>query len=169
MWWNWISHTLLVGMSNGAAAVEHSLVIPHNPNRVTTWLGDSASKYCACSATQSCLTLYDPMDCGLPGFSVHGIFQARILGQIAISSSGGSFQPRDQTCISWVSCIARGFFTAWAIGGRPLLGIDQENWKTLCSYKNLHTKVYSSTIHSSPSADTIQMSIHWRTDKQNVI
>ena len=30
--------------------------------------------------TQSCLTLCDPMDCSLPGSSVHGIFQARVLG-----------------------------------------------------------------------------------------
>ena len=29
--------------------------------------------------TQSCLTLSDPMDCSLPGSSVHGIFQARVL------------------------------------------------------------------------------------------
>ena len=29
--------------------------------------------------TQSCPTLCDPMDCSLPGFSVHGIFQARVL------------------------------------------------------------------------------------------
>ena len=29
-------------------------------------------------AAQSCLSLRDPMDCGLPGFSVHGIFQARV-------------------------------------------------------------------------------------------
>ena len=29
--------------------------------------------------TQSCLTLCDPMDCSLPGFSVHGILQARML------------------------------------------------------------------------------------------
>ena len=28
---------------------------------------------------QSCLTLRDPMDCSLPGFSIHGIFQARVL------------------------------------------------------------------------------------------
>ena len=37
---------------------------------------------------QSCLTLSDPMDCSLPGFSVHGIFQARILewGAIAFSN-----------------------------------------------------------------------------------
>ena len=29
--------------------------------------------------TQSCPTLFDPMDCGLPGFSIHGIFQSRVL------------------------------------------------------------------------------------------
>ena len=39
--------------------------------------------------TQSCLTLSDPMDCSLPGSSVHGIFQARVLewGAIAFSKS----------------------------------------------------------------------------------
>ena len=45
---------------------------------------------------QSYLTLCDPMDCSLPGSSVHGIFQARILESVVISSSGGSFWPRDQ-------------------------------------------------------------------------
>ena len=42
--------------------------------------------------TQSCLTLHDPMDCSLPGSSVHGIFQARVLewGAIAFSDD----QPR---------------------------------------------------------------------------
>ena len=37
--------------------------------------------------TQSCLTLHDPMDCSLPGSSIHGIFQARVLewGAIAFS------------------------------------------------------------------------------------
>ena len=49
---------------------------------------------------QSCLTLYDPMDCSPPGSSVHGISQARILEWVAMSSSRGSSQPRDQTCIS---------------------------------------------------------------------
>ena len=41
--------------------------------------------------TQSCLTLSDPMDCSLPGFSVHGIFQARVLevGAIAFSADKG--------------------------------------------------------------------------------
>ena len=36
---------------------------------------------------QLCLTLCDPIDCSLPGFSVHGIFQARILEWVAISFS----------------------------------------------------------------------------------
>ena len=44
---------------------------------------------------QSCLTLCDPMDCSLPGSSVHGILQARILEWVAISFSRGSSQPRD--------------------------------------------------------------------------
>ena len=39
---------------------------------------------------QSCPTLSNPMDCSLPGFSVHGIFQARVLEWVAIFSSKGS-------------------------------------------------------------------------------
>jgi len=43
--------------------------------------------------TQSCPTLSDPMDCSLPGSSVHGIFQARVLecGAIAFSEKNGLF------------------------------------------------------------------------------
>ena len=40
-----------------------------------------------CLGTKSCPTLCDPMDCSPPGSSVHGIFQARILEWVAISSS----------------------------------------------------------------------------------
>ena len=53
--------------------------------------------------------------CGPLGSSVHGIFQARILEWIAISSFRGSSWPRGQTCISCVSCIAGRFFTHWAM------------------------------------------------------
>ena len=49
---------------------------------------------------QSCPTLCDPMDCSLPGSSVHGIFQAIVLEWIAISFSRGSSQSRDQTRVS---------------------------------------------------------------------
>ena len=48
---------------------------------------------------KSCPTLFDPMDCSLPHFSIHGIFQARVLEWVAISFSRGSSQPRDPTWI----------------------------------------------------------------------
>ena len=54
---------------------------------------------------QSCPTVRNPMDYSLPGSSVHGIFEARILEWVAISFSRGSSPPRDRT---WVSCIAGG-------------------------------------------------------------
>ena len=56
---------------------------------------------------QSCLILWDPMDCSLPGSSVHGILQARIMEWVAMPSSRRSFQPRDHTHFSYVSCIGR--------------------------------------------------------------
>ena len=56
------------------------------------------------------------MDCSLPGFSVHGISQARILKLIAISFSRVSSWPKDQTCISCVSSLADGFFTTEPLG-----------------------------------------------------
>ena len=65
-------------------------------------------------------TLFDPMDCSPPGFSVHGILQARVLEWVAIPSSRGSSRPRNWTHVSWVSCIAAGrFFTHWATWEAP--------------------------------------------------
>ena len=55
---------------------------------------------------QSCLTLWDLMDCSPPGSSVHGILQARILEWVAIPSSRGSSHLRDRT-VSSVPCISR--------------------------------------------------------------
>ena len=63
------------------------------------------------SVTQSCPTLCDRLDCSQPDSSVHGITQARILEWVAMPSSRASFQPRDQTCIFHVFCIAGIFFT----------------------------------------------------------
>ena len=60
---------------------------------------------------QSCPTLCDPMDSSLPGSTVHGIFQARVLEWAAISFSRGSSQTRDRAC---VFCIADRHFTIWA-------------------------------------------------------
>ena len=43
--------------------------------------------------TQSCPTLCDPMDCSLPGSTLHGILQARVLEWVAISFSMGVYLP----------------------------------------------------------------------------
>ena len=61
--------------------------------------GTQASVRAHAKWLQSCLTLCDPMDCSLPGSSVHGIPQARILEWVAISFSWGASRPRDQTCV----------------------------------------------------------------------
>ena len=63
----------------------------------------------AWSVAQLCLTLFYPLNCSLPGSSVHGIFQARILEWLAISSSRTYSPPRGPT---QVSCIGGRFFTA---------------------------------------------------------
>ena len=70
----------------------------------------------ACMHTQSFPTLCNPMDCSLPGCSVYGIFQARILEWVANSFSRGSSWPWDGTCISCVSCTGRQVLTSWATG-----------------------------------------------------
>ena len=62
---------------------------------------------CMCARSQLCPALCNPMDCSLPGSSVHSIFQARMLECITVSFSGGSFQPRDQTHIFCIACIGR--------------------------------------------------------------
>ena len=63
--------------------------------------------FCCYLVVKSCPALCFPMDCSQPGFSVHGISQARILESVAISSSKGSYQPRNQI---GVSCIGRRIF-----------------------------------------------------------
>ena len=71
---------------------------------------------CVCSL-YSCPTLCSPRDCSMPGSSSHGVFQARILEWIAISSSRGSSWSRDWTPVSWV---AGRFFTSEP-PGKPYL------------------------------------------------
>ena len=61
---------------------------------------------------KSCPTLPTPMDCNLPGSSVHGILQARMLEWVAISFSRGSSLPKNWT---QVSCIAGRWFPNWAM------------------------------------------------------
>ena len=98
---------------------------PHGPTRLLcSWDSPSKNSGVAChsllqgifltqgaclpaKSLQSHPTLCDPMDCSSPGFSVHGILQARILEWVPMPSSRGSSQPMDQALVCYVSCIGR--------------------------------------------------------------
>ena len=73
---------------------KQSLLLP------TPW-GWRSSGFChwKVKVTQLCLTLHDPVDCSLPGSSVHGILQARILEWVTMPTSRGPSWPRDQTYV----------------------------------------------------------------------
>ena len=66
---------------------------------------------CVCSVAQSCPTLCNPMNCSLPGSSVHGDSPGKNTGVNYPVSSRESSLPRDRTCIFHVSCAVDGFFT----------------------------------------------------------
>ena len=90
---------------------------------------------------QSCLTLCKPMDCSLPGSTIHEIFQARILEWVAISFSRRSSQPRDWTRIC---CIVGRRFTVWATreAQTPKSGV------TLSVHSNVEIIRRKSLMHS---------------------
>ena len=81
---------------------------------------------CACAKSlQSCPTLCDPIDQRLPGCSVHGILQARVLEWVAMSSSRGSSQPRDQIQVSHIAASCNSLSSE--APGKPL-------YIVICSY-----------------------------------
>ena len=101
-------------------------------SRTVSWKDPMADAGRVCAESlQACPTLCDPVDCSPPGSSVHGMLQARILDWVAISSSRGSSEPKNRTCISCVSCISR-----WVLYHEPLLG----NPRKLDAKTNKQTK-----------------------------
>ena len=74
---------------------------------------------------QMCPTLHDPRDCSPPGFSVHGILQARILKWVDIQFSRGSSQPRDRTRVSYIEGRS---LTIWATTEAPRNYIKDFKW-----------------------------------------
>ena len=78
------------GTMDTCICMAESLCCP--PETVTTLL----ISYVLRLDSQSCPTLCNPMDCSPPGSSVHGIFQARMLEQVAISYSRGFSWPKDR-------------------------------------------------------------------------
>ena len=92
---------------------------------------------------QSCSTLCEPMDYSLPGSSVHGIPQARILEGVAMPSSWESSQPRNRTRISCSSCIADGFFTTEP--PEKLIKQDQESPNIISKVFRIRLKIICQT------------------------
>ena len=83
-----------------------SLITPSAPS-VGPGQGHRQLSWHACVPSCFSQTLCNPMDHSLPGSSVHGILQTRVLEWIAMPSFRGSSWPRDRTCNSSISCIGR--------------------------------------------------------------
>ena len=78
---------------------------------------------CVCVCVQSCPILCDSRDCSLPGSSIHGILQTRILEWVAISYSRGSSQSWGRNHVSWISCIGRQILYHYCHLGSPILRV----------------------------------------------
>ena len=102
---------------------------------------------------QSCLTLWDLMDCSLSGSSVYGIFQARVLEWVAISFSRGSSWPRDW---NWVSHIAGRCFTisatreAWTPSGEG----NGNPLQYSCLENSMDREAWRATVHGVTKSQT---------------
>ena len=109
-----------------------------------------------------CPTLCNPMDCSLPGFSVHRILQARILEWVAMPPS------RDQTVIFYVSCICWHVLYNQVLPGKPIQLLPSINLilylisvfyidRTVLEgrdYGCVDTSTYQSQGHSRSSTDS---------------
>ena len=74
---------------------------------------------CCAKLLQSCPTLRNPMDHSPPGFSVHGILQAKMLEWVAMPSSRGSSNPGIESMSLMYPALAGGFFTTSATWEAP--------------------------------------------------
>ena len=104
-WWD--EQVTRQGSSKHGTPTLSTEPLPHEASQTTIqwWHQQSSLTQNACSFIRSCLILCDPMDCSLPGSSVHGI-----------SSSRGSSRPRVQTRVSCVSCIVRWILSLSHLG-----------------------------------------------------
>ena len=131
---------------------------------------------------QLCLTLWDPMDSSLPGSSIHGILQARILERVATSFSRGSSPPRDWT---WVSIALQAdslpseppgkhlllhYVTTgeYYVYGSPWMKEVYQAWKLCILFSlliNIFSKLYplSITFHTNILPKTAKLESLWKT------
>ena len=106
------------------------------------------------AVAQSCLTLSDPMDCGPPGSSIHGIFQARVLewGAIAFSDN---VHVQSQFSDCWKGCLLWRVFSwqnfvnllpAWFCTPRPNLPVISVSWLPTFTFQSPMMKRLSSFV-----------------------
>ena len=76
-----------------AMLTNHKILVASNSKHLLLWCLHACMLHA--KLLQSCLTLCNPVDCSLPGSSLHGILQARTLEWVAKTSSRGSSQPRN--------------------------------------------------------------------------
>ena len=109
-----------------------------------------------------CLTFWDLMDFSPSGSSIHGISQARILDWVALSSSRGSSQLRDQTCIS---CIDGWILSPLSQQGSP----DKDTAAAAAAAKSLQScPILCDPIDSSPPGSPIPGILQARTPEWKV-
>ena len=99
---------------------------------------------------QSCPILCNPMNQSLPGSSVHGTFQAKILEWVAIPFTRGSSQPRDWT---QVFCIGRQILYHWATWkALPIVFIRKQSQREMDSLAQDHCNLHKTKSGSQPSS-----------------
>ena len=135
--------------------------------RIRAWCSkpaqSSTGQNIACSVAKSCPTLCNAMDCSLPGSSVHGIFQVRILEWVAISFSRVSFKPKNETlnsCVYWIGRWIICHWTTWEARGQNIkcdkITILNDYFVTTVTEKkkNTHLVTFVKVEYFCP---------HWRT------
>ena len=105
--------SMLCGSLNGRGRIDTCVCMAESPrcspDTITTLL--IACRHCVCQLVSHVQLFATSWTVALPGSSVHGILEPRILEWVAIPFSRGFAQPQDWI---WVSCVAGRFFTIWA-------------------------------------------------------
>ena len=121
---------------------------------LSTWLLTSSFLFfpnscCGCCLiAKLCPILCNPMDCSLPGSSVHGIFQARILERVAISSSRGSSWHRDWNLhlLPWQeNCL---LLSHRGSPPPPIPSLKKKNLNLVNAYKHFRRRQWHPTPYS---------------------
>ena len=113
--------------------------------------------------------LFAALDCNLPGSSVHGILQAKILKWVAISYSMGSSWPRDRTYVSCISYIGRELAGRdnWNIINRAIsIQITEKFSPKLRKPEEIDTIFSSGERHVLSSMDSVSTEIHLKNEEE---